>query len=156
MPPPTLDLPALPDDIKLVGERAQSMLQARRGQIVQVSKENATSEWLYGNVIYDPHGSSAAGSSGWFPRLIVQQATPKDMQVLAQGMGSTAIDALATPWTVDYMDKRHNIDISRFKVLKSGYELDENINKLIDKFPTPEEFYYEDVSGIDMPHYIHG
>merc|ERR1712164_96147 len=60
VPPPTLDLPALPDDIKLVGERAQSMLQARRGQIVQVSKENATSEWLYGNVIYDPHGSSAA------------------------------------------------------------------------------------------------
>ena len=37
-----------------------------------------------------------------------------------------------------------------------GYELDENINKLIDKFPTPEEFYYEDVSVIDMPHYIHG
>jgi tryptophan halogenase len=61
-----------------------------------------------------------------------------------------------TPWTVDYMDKRHSIDISRFKVLKSGYELDDDINKLIDKFPTPEEFYYEDVSGIDMPHYIHG
>ena len=64
--------------------------------------------------------------------------------------------APTTPWTVDYMDKRHSIDISRFKVLKSGYELDDDINKLIDKFPTPEEFYYEDVSGIDMPHYIHG
>ena len=64
--------------------------------------------------------------------------------------------APTTPWTVDYMDKRKNLDISSFKVLKSGYQLDDVINKQIDKFPTPEEFYYNDVSGIDMPHYIHG
>ena len=63
--------------------------------------------------------------------------------------------APTTPWTVDYMDKRKNLDISSFKVLNSGYQLDDNIHKLIDKFPTPEEFYYEDVSGIDsIIHYM--
>ena len=64
--------------------------------------------------------------------------------------------APTTPWTVDYMDKRRNIDISSFKVLNSGYELEENIEKLIDQFPTPEEFYYEDVAGIHNPYYEHG
>jgi len=101
IPSPKVDLPALPDDIELSGERAQSLLQAREGQIVQVTKENATNQWLYGNVIHDPHEGSVSGSSGWFPRSIVQKATPEDMQVLAEGMGSTAMDALATPWTID-------------------------------------------------------
>ena len=64
--------------------------------------------------------------------------------------------APTTPWTVDYMDKRKNLDISSFKVLNSGYQLDDNIHKLIDKFPTPEEFYYEDVAGIDFHHSLHG
>jgi tryptophan halogenase len=63
--------------------------------------------------------------------------------------------APTTPWTVDYMDKRRNLDISSFKVLNSGYQLDEVINAKIDKFPTPEQFYYEKVSGVDMPHYKH-
>ena len=35
-------------------------------------------------------------------------------------------------------------------------ELDDDINKLIDKFPTPEEFYYEDVAGIDFHPSLHG
>ena len=64
--------------------------------------------------------------------------------------------APTTPWTVDYMDKRKNLDISSFKVLNSGYQLDDNIHKLIDKFPTPEEFYYEDVAGIDFHPSLHG
>ena len=63
--------------------------------------------------------------------------------------------APTTPWTVDYMDKRKNLDISSFRVLNSGYQLDDVINAQIDKFPTPEQFYYEKVSGVDMPHYKH-
>ena len=63
--------------------------------------------------------------------------------------------APTTPWTVDYMDKRRNLDISSFKVLNSGYQLDDVINAQIDKFPTPEQFYYDRVSGVDMPHYKH-
>ena len=53
------------------------------------------------------------------------------------------------------MDKRKNLDISSFRVLNSGYQLDDVINAQIDKFPTPEEFYYDRVSGVDMPHYKH-
>ena len=63
--------------------------------------------------------------------------------------------APTTPWTVDYMDKRRNLDISSFRVLNSGYQLDDVINAQIDKFPTPEQFYYERVSGVDMPYYKH-
>ena len=62
----------------------------------------------------------------------------------------------ATPWTCDYMEKRGNIDMSSFKVLNSGYQLDPNIHAEIDQFPTPEEFYYEDVAGIDFHHSLHG
>jgi len=61
-----------------------------------------------------------------------------------------------TPWTCDYMERRGNVDMSSFRVLNSGYELDPNINQLIDSFPTPEEFYYEDVAGIDFHHSLHG
>ena len=62
----------------------------------------------------------------------------------------------ATPWTCDYMEKRGNIDMSSFRVLESGYQLDPNIEKEIDDFPTPEEFYYNDVAGIDFHHSLHG
>ena len=61
-----------------------------------------------------------------------------------------------TPWTCDYMEKRGNVDMSSFRVLSSGYELDPNIEKVIDSFPTPEEFYYEDVAGVDFHHTLHG
>ena len=54
------------------------------------------------------------------------------------------------------MEKRGNIDMSSFKVLNSGYQLDPNIHAEIDQFPTPEEFYYEDVAGIDFHHSLHG
>ena len=61
-----------------------------------------------------------------------------------------------TPWTIDYMEKRGNIDTSSFKVLESGYELDPTINQMIDQFPTPEQFYYEDVAGVDFHYTLHG
>ena len=61
-----------------------------------------------------------------------------------------------TPWTCDYMERRGNVDMTSFRVLSSGYQLDPNIEKLIDSFPTPEEFYYEDVAGIDFHHSLHG
>ena len=61
-----------------------------------------------------------------------------------------------TPWTCDYMERRGNVDMSSFRVLSSGYQLDPNIEKLIDSFPTPEEFYYEDVAGIDFHYSLHG
>jgi len=105
---PTLDLktlPPLPSDINFGGEDGQSLLHARRGQIVQVAKEHSNGQWLYGNVLHDPtyadHAAHAEGDSGWFPRLIVDVATAADMQVLAGAMGSTAIDALDTPWPIE-------------------------------------------------------
>ena len=61
-----------------------------------------------------------------------------------------------TPWTMDYMEKRGQIDIPSFRVLSSGYELEENIHDMIDQFPTPEEFYYSDVAGVDFHHTLHG
>ena len=61
-----------------------------------------------------------------------------------------------TPWTCDYMEKRGNIDMASFKGLNSGYQLYPNIHAEIDQFPTPEEFYYEDVAGIDFHHSLHG
>jgi hypothetical protein len=97
---PMAFLPPLPPDVEFSGETGQSVLYARRGQIIQVSKDHSSGLWLYGNILHDPSGG-AAGKSGWFPRLIVQAATSADMQVLAQGMGRNSVDALATPWTVD-------------------------------------------------------
>jgi len=61
-----------------------------------------------------------------------------------------------TPWTMDYMEKRGQIDIPSFRVLSSGYELEDNIHAMIDDFPTPEEFYYNDVAGVDFHHSLHG
>ena len=61
-----------------------------------------------------------------------------------------------TPWTMDYMEKRGQIDIPSFRVLSSGYELEDNIHAMIDDFPTPEEFYYSDVAGVDFHHSLHG
>ena len=39
-------------------------------------------------------------------------------------------------------------DLSLYRELDSGYQLDDDIKRQIDKFPTPEEFYYADVSGL--------
>ena len=61
-----------------------------------------------------------------------------------------------TSWTCDYMEKRKNIDLASFAKLESGYQLSDEIIADINKFPNPCDFYYKDVAGIDMPHYIHG
>ena len=61
-----------------------------------------------------------------------------------------------TWWSCGYMERRDQLDLSLYRELDSGYQLDDDIKRQIDQFPTPEEFYYADVSGIDMPHYIHG
>ena len=60
-----------------------------------------------------------------------------------------------TSWHADYMERRHSLDLSQWRTLESGYELHPDTVREIDDFPTPEEFYYERVSGVDVPHYIH-
>jgi hypothetical protein len=71
-------LPPLPADLDF-SEDGQTVLPARVGQIIQVSKEHPDKLWLYGNVLYDPANAvpgtdgasgrsantSAAPSSGW-------------------------------------------------------------------------------------------
>ena len=61
-----------------------------------------------------------------------------------------------TWWSCDYMERRDQLDLTLYRELESGYELHPDIVREIDKFPTPAEFYYSDVSGIDLPYYQHG
>ena len=61
-----------------------------------------------------------------------------------------------TGWTTDYLERRNQLDVTSFKKLESGYDLHADIHREIDKFPTPEEFYYCDaIAGIDLPYYEH-
>jgi len=61
-----------------------------------------------------------------------------------------------TGWTADYLERRNQLDVTSFRKLESGYDLHADIHREIDKFPTPEEFYYCDaIAGIDHPYYEH-
>jgi ABC-type branched-subunit amino acid transport system substrate-binding protein len=86
-------LPPLPEHIDF-SAAGQSVLAVRQGQIIQVStgagevddgsgsasldrsadllSKSKTSEWLYGNVLYDPDETATGPTSGWFPKTFVK------------------------------------------------------------------------------------
>ena len=46
--------------------------------------------------------------------------------------------------------------MTSFSLLSSGYQLYHNLHAMIDHFPTPEQFYYDDVAGVDFHYTLHG
>eukprot|EP01051_Picozoa_sp_SAG22_P017722 SAG22_NODE_2803_length_2199_cov_0.931429_1_plen_197_part_10 len=105
--PPGKQMPALPEgvvwraahnvtnkgttdgDIEEVKE--EEVLAVRAEQVVQVINEQ--DDWLFGNILFDPTtedgGGGRSASSGWFPKILATAADSKDMQKIAQAMGST-------------------------------------------------------------------
>jgi hypothetical protein len=108
----------------------QEVLPVRAGQVVQVTNESDSGEWLFGNVMYDPTtedtGGGSGSSSGWFPMMLATTADTADLKKIAQALGRAGIDALQPPstWQSVYMGQ-NNAQLLKMRCKDDKVEYDE-------------------------------
>lgn len=139
-------LPPLPADIDFFCHDGEDFLPTFAGQVIQVSKEHPSKEWLYGSVLYDPlvvdatkNPQSASLSmrrvqskalhdrptSGWFPSVLSKAADPEVMKKIVDAMGEGA-GTLKRP---DTWEPRKSGLVA---VPKDSYEYDEVVRSFLD------------------------
>lgn len=113
-------LPPLPNDIDFFSKDGEDFLPTYPGQVIQVSKEHPSKQWIYGSVLYDPLLADAQNrpqgvgsndglnrilamalhdrpTSGWFPAALSKPADVKVMQNLVESLGGEGVTNLKPP-----------------------------------------------------------